>query len=56
MKQVAAPEPVGFPREDAFSFDERLVAALQDASHKGDRKRLKRLWTEATPFAEVDSN
>lgn len=47
--------PVGFPWEDAFEFDEPLVAALWDAFKRGDRNRLKALWSKAQPFTSRES-
>lgn len=39
---------IGFPREDVFRFDAKLLAALHSAL--GDPARLQELWESAIPY------
>lgn len=56
VNQQPAPSPTGFPKENAFQFEEALVASLQDAFKKGDLNRVQRLWRRAVPFPFVPGN
>jgi hypothetical protein len=49
---LAAPSPIGFPKEDVFQYDGRLFRRLESAIRRSDSRNLAGIWSEAKPYLE----
>lgn len=46
------PVPLGFPKEDVFSFNKSLYKRLESAYRRKDERHLAGIWSEAKPYLE----
>ena len=48
--------PLWFPRNIIFEFDEKLFEKLNDAYNKGDQKLLNELWSKAKRWQSEENS